>query len=366
MSLSWIIAGGGTGGHVFPSLALAEIIAERGDSVLFIGSEQGLEGRLVPAAGFDLLALPSAQIMGQNLLGRMAGLLRILQGVGRAAGALRSRRADIVISLGGYAAMPGVLAAILLRYPLVLIEPNAIPGRANALTARFARMLFTGFRTTAASPRLEQSRATRHLGIPLRSELVSAFREAPARKPATSPLRIFVFGGSQGARQINEAMMEMAPELRDQPLELFHQTGEADRERVAAAYAKAGLQAEVVGFESRMPLRYRWADLAICRAGAMTVAELAMAGLPALLIPYPYAADDHQAANADVWAEAGAGHRIESRPLDGKCLRDSLLEFCEAPERLAPMAAAASALARPDAAREIVEASALLARGVGI
>ncbi len=363
MALNWVIAGGGTGGHVMPSLALAEVITKRGESVLFIGSEQGLEGRLVPAAGFELLALPSGQVMGQNLLGKISGLFRIFQGVGRAAAALRSRRTNIVISVGGFAAMPAVLAALLLRRPLFLIEPNAIPGRANALTARFARLVFAGFEGTATSERLNQKNAIRHLGIPLRAALVSAFRQAPARETARSPIHVFVFGGSQGSQQINEAMIDLAPELRDQPLELFHQAGRNDRQRVASAYANAGLTAEVVDFESDMPNRYRWADLAICRSGAMTVAELSMAGLPALLIPYPFAADAHQAANANVYVAAGAGRRLESRPLDRTELRQTMLEFCEKPERLAAMSSCAAGLAKPDSAREIVEACALLVGG---
>ena len=298
MTINWVIAGGGTGGHVTPALALAEIIVQRGDRVLFIGSERGLEARLVPEAGFELLALPSEQVMGRGLAGRISGLWRTLAQVGRARVALGAHRADVVVSVGGFAAIPAALAALLTRRPLALLEPNAIPGRANRLTAHFARLVFVGFASTAQA--LKTRSPIHHFGIPLREGLVQAFARAGARRPPRNPVRLLVFGGSQGARQINETMMSLAPRLAGTALKIFHQSGAADRERVQAAYEEAGIDAEVVDFEPGMPDRYRWADLAVCRAGAMTVAELALAGLPALLVPYPFAADDHQAANAKV------------------------------------------------------------------
>ena len=358
MTLNWVIAGGGTGGHVTPALALGEIIEQRGENVLFIGSQRGLETRLVPEAGFELLALPSQQVMGRRLLGRLAGLWQTLSQVGRARAALRAHGTDMVISVGGFAAMPAALAALLSGCPLALMEPNAIPGRANRLTARFARRVFVGFASTAKG--LGTRSPVSHFGIPLRGALLRAFEEAGSRQAPESPLHLLIFGGSQGARQINEAMMELAPRLAGQAIEIFHQAGAADRERVQESYRNAGVEAEVVEFEPAMPARYRWADLALCRAGAQTVAELALAGLPALLIPYPYAADDHQAANASAFAEAGAGIRLDSRPLDTESLAAGLLEFIQAPEALIPMSKAAGALAEPDAARRIVEACAAL------
>jgi UDP-N-acetylglucosamine--N-acetylmuramyl-(pentapeptide) pyrophosphoryl-undecaprenol N-acetylglucosamine transferase len=357
MALSWVIAGGGTGGHVTPALALGEAIAERGERVTFIGSERGLEAKLVPDAGFELVALGSQQVMGRSLLGRLRGVLGIVGQVGAARRALAARGADVVVSVGGYAAMPAAIAAILTRRPLVLVEPNAIPGRVNRLTARFARAVFVGFDRAART--LDRGHTTIHqTGIPLRRGLLEAFANAPERKPPEAPLHLFVFGGSQGARQINEAMMSLAPRLAPLPVVIFHQTGEPDRERVAAAYSKAGARAEVAAFEYDMPKRYRWADLAVCRAGALTVAELALAGLPALLIPYPFAADGHQKANAEALAEANAGRCLDAHPLDEQGLGDALTELFEQPEALARMSAAASALARPDAAREIIETTA--------
>jgi UDP-N-acetylglucosamine--N-acetylmuramyl-(pentapeptide) pyrophosphoryl-undecaprenol N-acetylglucosamine transferase len=236
------------------------------------------------------------------------------------------------------------------------VEPNAIPGRANRLAARFARRIFVGFAST--STHLATRSPVDHFGIPLRGELIRAFEEKGPRQPPRSPLHLLVFGGSQGARQINEAMMKLAPRLTQQPLEIFHQAGAADRERVRRAYAEAGVDAEVVDFEPAMPARYRWADLALCRAGALTVAELALAGLPALLIPYPFAADDHQAANAGALVDAGAGIRLASRPLDPEALEAQLVGLIREPSRLVSMSQAASALAQPDAARRIIEACA--------
>lgn len=363
MALSWVIAGGGTGGHVTVALALGEEIARRGDRVVFVGTEQGLEARLVPEAGFELVTLASRQVMGRSALGRLAGIAGILGQVGPARRVLRDHAADVVVSVGGFAAMPAAVAAVLSRRPLTLVEPNAIPGRVNRLTARFARRVFLGFE--AAAQRIgSDSARTLHTGIPLRRGLIEAFERAPARKAPEPPLHLLVFGGSQGAKQINEAMMELASSLAGRAVRVFHQTGETDRDRVAAAYAKAGALATVVAFERDMPGRYAWADLAVCRAGALTVAELAMAGLPALLIPYPHAADDHQAANARALAEAGAGRCIGSRPLDVPALEAALFELIDHPDRLAPMSEAARRLARPEAAARVVEACvALLEEG---
>lgn len=356
MALSWIIAGGGTGGHVTPALAMGEVIAARGESLLFIGSDQGLEARLVPEAGFELLTLPSQQVMGRSLIGKLSGAFRILAQVGRAQAALRERNADVVVSVGGFAAMPAALAALLTRRPLVLVEPNAIPGRVNRLTARFARRVFMGF--DSAARHLPRSGKLKPVGIPLRRNLTEAFAKGETRPAPRSPLRLLIFGGSQGAHQINEAMIAMASELAECPIQIFHQTGQDDLSAVREAYEKAGVTAEVVAFERDMPSRYLWADLAISRAGALTVAELAMAGLPALLIPYPFAADDHQAANAEALSEAGAALRIESRPLDPQRLMQEVRTLQANPEQLITMSQAATTRARPDAAQQIVEETA--------
>ncbi len=356
----WVVAGGGTGGHVMPAIALAEALVARGDRVLVLGSERGLEQKLVAPAGFELVALPSRQVAGQGLVARARALLTLLATVPAAHAILRRRGADGVISIGGYAAVPAVLAAALARIPLALVEPNAVPGRANRLTARFARRIFTQFDEAAAALAAGRAQTVRTVGIPLRRALLEALPADLERRRPAPPFRLLVFGGSQGARQINEAMMEAISRLDFTALEVVHQTGAADRDRVAAAYAKAGVKAEVIAFEPDMPRRYRWADLALCRAGAITVAELLLARLPALLVPYPFAADDHQAANARVLAESGAARLLDSRDFCADRLVHALESLFAEPSALVDMSARAGRLARRDAARAIVEECAAL------
>jgi UDP-N-acetylglucosamine--N-acetylmuramyl-(pentapeptide) pyrophosphoryl-undecaprenol N-acetylglucosamine transferase len=357
-SLHWVVAGGGTGGHITPALALAEQIRLRGDEVLLMGSDQGLETRLVPEAGFELLAFPARPVYGRSLAARVRIAPAFVKACGSAWRALGKFDADFVISTGGYASVPAVIAAALRRMPIALIEPNAIPGRANRAAAKVATRIFVQFER-AASTLAQAGAGDRicNLGIPLRERLVEAFKQAGSRRTPKPPYRLLVFGGSRGAHQINQAMMEAASQslLDASELEIFHQTGEADREQTEASYRAAGLHAEVVAFESDMPARYRWADLALCRAGALTVAELALAGLPALLVPYPFAADDHQAANAAALVGVGAAQLLNNRPLRGDDIAEAVRDLWAAPERLTAMSESATKLARPDAATRIIE-----------
>ena len=354
MALSWAIAGGGTGGHVTLALALGEEIARRGESVLFIGTERGMEARMVPEAGFELVALSTRGVLGRGLVGKLRSVLGILAAVPPTWRALRSARADIVISVGGYAAMPAVIAARLRRTPLALLEPNAIPGRVNRLAARFAALVFVGFDATGDALAAPTERM-RSVGIPLRRGLIEACARSPRRRKPELPLRVLVFGGSQGAQQINQAVMDALPSLPAAHFEFFHQTGEADRERVADAHRKAGSDASVVAFERDMPARYGWADIAVCRSGALSVAELALVGLPALLVPYPYAADDHQAANARELERAGAGRCFDAKNFDGAVLAEALLALTDDPDQLSEMSAAAASLGHADAAQRVVD-----------
>lgn len=352
----WVVAGGGTGGHVTPALALAEQIRDRGGEILMLGSDRGLETRLVPAAGFELLALPARPLLGRNWLAKLRSLPAMARACWTAFRALGGFGADFVISVGGYASVPAVIAAALRRVPIALVEPNAVPGRANRAAARLARRIFVQFDQAASSfGAAGADDRVRSVGIPLRRELIEAFAQAPPRRAPVAPFHLFVAGGSQGARQINEAMIEAAKQLDPQQLEIVHQTGDADRDRTEAAYRAAGLRAEVVAFESEMAKRYRWADLSLCRAGALTVAELAMAGLPALLVPYPYAADDHQTANARALVAAGAARILDSGTLDGDRVASALREIFAAPEQLQAMSQAASRMGRPDAAARIID-----------
>ncbi len=360
MAMNWVIAGGGTGGHVTPALALGEAVADRNDRVLFVGSDQGLEARLVPDAGFSFEALPSRQGMGRGPIGRVSGILGILDAARGARRALRSFRPDLVLSVGGYAAMPAILAAAWGRTPLVLVEPYAIPGRVNRLGARLAREVFVGFESTRALFALPDARV-HCLGIPLRKAPVDAFHGSSARVRPEGTLHLGVFGGSQGARQINETMLAALPQLAEDPIEIFHQTGAADFERVQAAYKASGVSAEVVEFERDMPRRYRWAHLALCRAGALTLAELSLSGLPALLVPYPFAADNHQEANARAMESAGAAEvlrDLDREGRDGARVVQAIRSLSADPLTLPRMSRAALGLSRPSAAIDIVRACA--------
>ena len=361
--LRWAIAGGGTGGHVTPALALGEEIARQGEPVLFVGSERGLEAKLVPAAGFELAKLAALPLAGRALPARIGALAALARASAAAVGLLRRHRIDVVISVGGYAAAPAAAAALALRLPLALVEPNAVPGRTNRWMARFARRVFTAF--DAARPAFERAGAAGRVettGAPLRRGLVETFERAGERRLPTPPFRLLVVGASQGARQLNDAVIEALPGLAPARFEVFHQTGAADRERVAEAYARAGFRAEVVDFEPDLPRRYLWADIALCRAGALTVAELALAGLPALLVPYPHAADDHQRANARAREAAGAARVLDPAGFGAKVLAEALAAALERPEALLEMGRRARSLARPDAAQRVVAACRGLAR----
>ncbi len=356
-ALRWLIAGGGTGGHVTPALALGEIIAERGEEVLFLGADRGLETRLVPAAGFRLVTLPSSQFMGKSWLGKVRALFELIRAAFRAAPILHEFQPDIVISVGGYAAVPAVLAAKLQGIPLAIVEPNARPGRTNRISKWFATRIFVGFDAAIHSmKRLGSSKHIRVFGIPLRKNLIESFLEhsAAARRDPEPPYRLLVFGGSQGSRQINELLMDTLQSLSALPLEIFHQTGGSDFDRVKKVYANANMTTHIVPFETNMPERYQWADLAICRAGALTVAELSMAGLPAIFIPYPHAADDHQTANAQELVAAGAARCLDATAATGSLLAQTITELLTDRETLRTMNKNASGRARPDAAHEII------------
>jgi UDP-N-acetylglucosamine--N-acetylmuramyl-(pentapeptide) pyrophosphoryl-undecaprenol N-acetylglucosamine transferase len=262
--------------------------------------------------------------------------------------------------------VPAALGAALASIPLALVNTDAVPGAANRFLARFATRIFAGFPgTVAALPRASAARAT-VTGVPLRRALRERFADAAcaARADSTRPAHLFVFGGSLGARQINELMMACAGPLAEAEVEIFHQTGEADRERVAAAYQAAGASAEVVAFERDMPRRYAWADLVVCRAGAISVAELALAGRAALLVPLGHVGGGEQFANARELERAGAARVLESRGLGAEAFSKALFELLADRERLAEMSARAAAAARPRSTETIASACLALAGGL--
>jgi UDP-N-acetylglucosamine--N-acetylmuramyl-(pentapeptide) pyrophosphoryl-undecaprenol N-acetylglucosamine transferase len=341
-----VLAGGGTGGHIFPALALAEAIRRRDPEtrVSFMGTERGLEARLVPSAGVALDLVPAAQIAGRSPARKLLGGLVLLRGVLRARALLRARGAELVIGVGGYASVPAVAAAALARIPVALLEPNARPGRANRALARFARAIFVQFEDARAAFPAARVEA---LGYPV--------REIPKRagSPAESGgVRLLVLGGSQGARSLNAALCALLPRPELEGVSIAHQTGAADLEAVRAAYATAGVEAEVAAFFDDVPERLARADLLIARAGAATAAELCAAGVAAILVPYPHAADDHQLANARELERAGACRVVEDRELATR-LEPELRALLGDAHARARLAAGAAARGRPDAAERI-------------
>ena len=347
MSVTVVIAGGGTGGHLFPGLALADALVARGVKPTFVGTAAGIEARAVPAAGYPLRLLPGRQLRGGGAVRAVAGMASAAEGTLRALRLLGELRPDLVVGVGGYASVAVVLAAALRRIPTVLLEQNVVPGAANRMLARLARRICVGFEESLAY--LPRDR-TVHTGNPVRAGVV---RPRPERgRPG-----VLVFGGSGGAHRLNQAMVGALGPLG--PLlgraDLTHQTGASDLETVRAAYLARGIAARVEPFIADMGAAYAAADLVVGRAGAMTCAELTALGLPAILVPYPYATDDHQRHNAEVLVRAGAAEMILDAELDGERLARVLGGLLEDTGRRASMAACSRALGRPDAAERVAD-----------
>lgn len=346
-----LIAGGGTGGHLFPGIAIAQELRRRDPAsrILFVGSGRGIEGRAVPKAGFDLEKLPVSGLRRTGFGGLLAGMVRLPWAMLGAFRLVRRFQPDVALSVGGYAAGPAVLAARVLGVPCVVAEQNAVPGLTNRLLGRVASRIIVALPTKG----LPADRVT-VLGNPVRADLLEV-RDSDFQPGA--PLSVLIFGGSQGARALNEAMMAAAPALAEASLRILHQSGAADEARVRDAYAQAGLaHAEVRAFIDDMATAYREAHLVVCRAGATTVAELTVCGRPAIVVPYPYAVDDHQTANARTLADTGAAIHLPQSSLTGETLVNLLLELSSDVERLKQMAARARTAGKPDAARAIVDA----------
>jgi len=378
-----VIAGGGTGGHLYPGIAVAQEVLRRVPDarVSFAGTARGLESRIVPREGFELDVLRSAGLVGKSITGLMRGLALLPLSFVDAWRIISRRRPHLVIGVGGYSSGPVVVVAALRRIPTMLLEQNAVPGLTNRLLARLVRAAavtyeaslpyFRGKGFVTGNPvRAGFFDATDREGEGVRHPSAAAAQGTPPEHPSaaaaqgTPPRRVLVVGGSQGAHAINVAMMDAAHELARSTQSPFvvHQTGERDLEAVRKAYREAGLIARVEPYLDRMDREMREADLIICRAGATTLAELAAAGRPALLIPFPHATDDHQRKNATVLAESGAAEVVEQARLNGLELAGRVLELMrDAPRRLR-MATAMRGFARRDAARAIVDRAEQLLR----
>jgi UDP-N-acetylglucosamine--N-acetylmuramyl-(pentapeptide) pyrophosphoryl-undecaprenol N-acetylglucosamine transferase len=356
-SLRVVIAGGGTGGHLYPGIAVArEWLSRLPDTrISFAGTAGGIETRVVPLEGFALDSIRSGGLKGKSMAARLHGAVLLVPSLVDAWRLVSKRRPHLVIGVGGYSSGPVVLIAALRRVPTMLLEQNAMPGLTNRLLAPFVRAAAVSFESTQS---LFGSKAFLS-GNPVRPEFL---RPAAPRSELTanggSPvIQVLVFGGSQGAHAINLAMVEAAQELAGHSRELrfTHQTGPRDIEMVRAAYKQAGMVADVESFYDDLGERVGRADVIVCRAGATTLAEVTAAGKAAILVPLPTATDDHQRQNAEALAATGAADVLVQSSMTGHTLAQRILALAADPNGRARMAAAAGALARPDAARVIVD-----------
>jgi len=350
-----ILAGGGTGGHVIPALAIANQLKKRyGAEVLFIGTARGIENRLVPAAGFPLQLVRVGALKNVSLMTRLKTAFDLPRAVWDAGRMLNEFAPDVVIGVGGYASGPAMLAAVVKHIPTLAFEPNVVPGFANRVVAKFVSGAAVHFEETA-----KYFRHAEVTGVPVRPAF---FEIAPKRE---GPPTLLVFGGSQGAHAINEAMIRCLPVLqREVPgIHIIHQTGERDYNDALAAYRSVRESAEVFKFIDDMPAAFARADLVVCRSGASTVAEIAAAGKPAVFVPFPRAADDHQRVNAEALARHGAAVVVEESKLEGVWLAETIAALLQDLHRLQQMSHAARELAHPNAASEI---AAMAARVAGI
>ena len=357
---SVLIAAGGTGGHVIPGIEVAKALRARGWECAFLGTARGFENRLVPAAGFPLHHVPIGSLKRVSLRRRLSTLLTAPRAVATAIEIMRRRGPGAALSLGGYAAGPLVAACALLDVPLVVLEPNALPGLANRLAAPAARRALLGHPRAVGFFRARLSAVT---GMPVRSEF---FRVPP--RPPDAPFTVLILGGSQGAARLNRAALDAVQAWRRNGGEvprLVHQTGERDHETVVAAYRDHGVDAEAAAFFDDMPERFARSDLVVCRAGASVLAELCAARKPAVLVPFPYAADDHQRANGAVLAAAGGAVVIEDRDWTGDRMVREVEGFAAEPRRLSEMASALAPLAPAGAAESVADAVAEAASRAG-
>ncbi len=348
-----LITGGGTGGHIYPGLAVAEAVAEAvpGADIRFAGTAAGLEAELIPGAGYRLIVLPASGFRGLGLKARLAFIVNTFLGILRGMFVLIRWRPAVVLGTGGYASVPALAAARLLGIPCALQEQNSVPGSANRLLGRWMRRIYLGF---PAADRFFRRGLCRHTGNPVRRAVVEAFAGPERRDPSEEgALNILVFGGSRGARTLNRAVMGAAGDWAAQKGRRFLvQTGPRELGEVTAACAHAA-NIEVVAYIQDMASALRWADLVVCRAGAMTLAEIQCAGKAAILVPYPHATDDHQRHNADDCAAAGAAVVLPDEDCRGESLTRLMDGLLRDGAKLARMGQVARNLARPEAARLI-------------
>ncbi|MGL4315800.1 MAG: undecaprenyldiphospho-muramoylpentapeptide beta-N-acetylglucosaminyltransferase [Pseudomonas sp.] len=351
-----LIMAGGTGGHVFPALACAREFKARGYNVHWLGTPRGIENELVPAAGLPLHLIDVSGLRGKSKLSLLKAPFQLIRALFQARRVMRELQPVCVLGMGGYVTGPGGLAAKLNGAPLIIQEQNAVAGTANRSLVPFAQRVCEGFPNTFGN-----SAKRRTTGNPVREEL---FLETPRDDLGKRQPRLLVLGGSLGAEPLNKllpaALGKVASELRPQ---VFHQAGKQHDQITAERYREAAVEAEVAPFISDMARAYAWADLVVCRAGALTVSELAAAGLPSFLVPLPHAIDDHQTRNAEYLAKEGAAVLLPQHATDADALAAQLTEVLMHPEKLKAMGRTARSLAKPDATRTVVDICLEVARG---
>ena len=351
-----MVMAGGTGGHVYPALAVADALRTRGWEVFWLGTKSGLEARVVPAAGIDMVWVSMGGVRGKGLLKKLLLPAMLLVAFWQSLRAILQRRPDVVLGMGGYTAFPGGMMASLLNRPLVIHEQNSVGGLTNRVLACLADRVLTAFPRvfTHAHDKPIPCRhvATEWVGNPVRSDIVAL--SAGERAARSGPLRLLVVGGSLGATALNELVPKALALLpAGQRPQIVHQSGRQHLDALRANYATAGVAAEVRDYIEDMAAEYRACDFAICRAGAMTVAELACAGVPAVLVPFPFAVDDHQTGNAEFLSEAGAAWLMQQKDLSAEKLAALIGGLDRA--TLAVMSAKARALAKPDATAHVAQ-----------
>lgn len=341
-----LIMAGGTGGHVFPGLAIARLLRQKGIDVVWLGTRKGLEAKLVPAENIPLYFISISGVRGKGVKDIFLALFRLTIAIWQAARIIRKQKPDVVIGLGGFASGPGGIASWLLGYPLVIHEQNAKPGTTNKWLSRIAKKVLEGFPNTFL-----HRRKVEITGNPVREEIA---RLVCPQKGRHHPLQLLVLGGSLGAAAINELMPQALAKLPEESRpEVYHQTGEKHLSATISAYEQAGMSARIVPFIEKMDEAYVWADIVVCRAGALTVAELCAAGVGAILVPFPYAIDDHQTDNANFMVKQGAAILIQQSAITADKLADILLQMAESPEQCQKMAEAAYQLRKVDATDKV-------------
>ncbi len=348
MKHSFVLTGGGTGGHIFPALAVAQVLRDRGHRILFIGTREGMEARLIPEAGYDMEFIRSGALNRVGLRKQLQTALQLPLGVLAASGILRNFRPRAVFSMGGFVAGPVVLATSVFRIPLVVMEPNAVPGFANRKMARYVYRALLGFEATRKWFPPSRSEVT---GLPVRPEF---FGVEPKRG---GKFTVLITGGSRGSRTLNRASQESWPLFRNSgaPVRIIHQTGAAEHEALACEFRNADLDGEVTPFIRDMANMFRQVDVIVGRSGAGAVNEIAAAKMASVLVPFPFAADDHQRRNAEVMVEAGAARMVPDSELTGQRLFEEVEKLRADPAAVEAMRMRVRQFAKPGAAQRAAD-----------